>query len=120
MLEGIEILNKVEIMEPPMWISIAGLVCFVWLLGGIILFFINVITDFLEDKWWIAFLIVIVSCLGISAMSVLNKNLLTEPTGIYEYQVTIDDSVSMNEFLEKYEIIDVKGKIYTIRDKEVE
>ena len=42
-----------------------------------------------------------------------------EPTE-YEtqYKVVIDDSVSMNEFTEKYEIIDQEGKIYTVREKE--
>lgn len=32
-------------------------------------------------------------------------------------KVTIDDSVSMNEFLDKYEILDQEGKIYTVREK---
>lgn len=35
-----------------------------------------------------------------------------------QYKVVIDDSVSMNEFTEKYEIIDQDGKIYTVREKE--
>ena len=35
----------------------------------------------------------------------------------YHYQVTIDDSVSMNEFLDKYEILDQEGKIYTVRER---
>lgn len=35
-----------------------------------------------------------------------------------QYKVTIDDSVSMTEFLDKYEIIDQDGKIYTIRERE--
>ena len=34
-----------------------------------------------------------------------------------QYKITIDDSVSMNEFNEKYEIIDQEGKIYTVREK---
>ena len=42
-----------------------------------------------------------------------------EPTGRYEYKVLIDDSVSMTEFYEKYDLISVDGQIYTIRDKEV-
>lgn len=33
------------------------------------------------------------------------------------YKVTIDDSVSMNEFLDKYEIVDQEGKIYTVKEK---
>jgi hypothetical protein len=35
-----------------------------------------------------------------------------------QYKVVIDDSVSMNEFTEKYEIIDQDGKIYIVREKE--
>lgn len=33
------------------------------------------------------------------------------------YQVTVDDSVSMNEFQNKYEIIKVEGKIYTVKER---
>ena len=33
------------------------------------------------------------------------------------YQVTVDDSVSINEFQNKYEIIEVEGKIYTVRER---
>lgn len=35
-----------------------------------------------------------------------------------EYKVTIDDSVSMNDFLDKYEILDQEGKIYTVKERE--
>ena len=35
-----------------------------------------------------------------------------------EYKVTIDDSVLMNEFLDKYEILDQEGKIYTVKERE--
>ena len=34
-----------------------------------------------------------------------------------QYKVMISDEVSINEFLEKYEIIDTEGKIYTVREK---
>ena len=36
----------------------------------------------------------------------------------YHYKVIIDDSVSMNEFLDKYEILDQEGKIYTVKERE--
>lgn len=44
-----------------------------------------------------------------------------EPTA-YEtqYKVTISDEVSINEFLERYEIIDQEGKIYTVRERDGE
>ena len=33
------------------------------------------------------------------------------------YKVTISDEVSMNEFFEKYEVINTEGKIYTVRER---
>ena len=33
------------------------------------------------------------------------------------YKVIISDEVSMNDFLEEYEIIDQEGKIYTVRER---
>lgn len=34
-----------------------------------------------------------------------------------QYKVTISDEVSLNEFNDRYEIIDQEGKIYTVREK---
>ena len=38
----------------------------------------------------------------------------------YEYKVLIDDSVPLNEFNEKYEILDQEGQIYTVIEREVD
>ena len=35
-----------------------------------------------------------------------------------EYKVIIEDSVSINEVLDKYEILDQEGKIYTVKERE--
>lgn len=35
-----------------------------------------------------------------------------------QYKVTVTDEVSMNEFMEKYEIIEQDGKIYTVRERD--
>ena len=35
-----------------------------------------------------------------------------------QYKVLISDEVPMNEFLERYEIIDQEGKIFTVREVE--
>ena len=34
-----------------------------------------------------------------------------------QYKVVISDKVTMNEFYEKYEILDQDGKIYTVRER---
>ena len=33
------------------------------------------------------------------------------------YKVTISDEVSMNEFMDKYEILNQEGKIYTVKER---
>ena len=35
-----------------------------------------------------------------------------------KYDVIVDDSVSLVDFYEKYEVIDINGKIYTVKEKE--
>ena len=42
------------------------------------------------------------------------------PSDIKQYQVTISDNVSMVEFNERYDVISVEGKIWTIVEKEME
>lgn len=42
------------------------------------------------------------------------------PIKFIKYKVTVSEEVSMTEFFERYEIIDVDGAIYTIREKECE
>ena len=39
---------------------------------------------------------------------------------VSEYEVTISDEVSMNDFYNRYEIIEQRGEIYVIREKENE
>lgn len=34
------------------------------------------------------------------------------------YSVIIDDSVSMTEFYDRYDVLDIKGKIFTITERE--
>ena len=36
------------------------------------------------------------------------------------YKVTISDEVSMNEFMNKYEILNQDGKIYTVKERKGE
>jgi hypothetical protein len=35
-----------------------------------------------------------------------------------EYQVTVDSSVSFQEFFEKYEVVSADGYVYTVIEKE--
>lgn len=109
MLDGINVLNTIAIhKEFPTWAYLTigllfgvgiGLTCcfeFKTIIVGIILF----ISGFLVLVYGI------------------NTNL--QYSGEYNYQVTIDESVSMVDFTSKYDIIRVDGEIYTIREKDGE
>ena len=116
LMKGIEVLNQVEIMDNSLTLLITAII-----LG--ILFcicIVGVIISAVKCKF-ITFIIfgifLLCSWIGfVVTAKASDKKII--PTGKYEYQVTIDDSVSMNEFYEKYEIVEVNGKIYTIREKE--
>lgn len=54
-----------------------------------------------------------------SIMGIVSGKKYVDPTK-YEthYKVIVDDSVSMTEFNEKYEVLKQEGKIYTVRERE--
>lgn len=52
---------------------------------------------------------VVILCLPIDAA--------TQVPDYNTYEVILDDSVSMNEFMEKYEVLEQRDKIYVIKEK---
>ena len=114
MINGVEILAMEEVA-----ISYA----FNWdmcLLIGVLIFVIMLIIGTVSERgsdmivWIIAG--IVFGCL----FGALSGSVTEEPTE-YEnrYKVTISDEVSMNDFLERYEIIDKEGKIYTVVERGV-
>ncbi len=55
--------------------------------------------------------------IGLVALTITVGYLIPENKYETLYQVTVDDSVSMNEFQNKYEIIKIEGKIYTVKER---
>ena len=62
-------------------------------------------------------LFVIISALGVWGVNELWKECHTVYT---DYYVTIDDTVSLNEFMDRYEIQRQDGKIFVVREREIE
>ena len=117
-MTGVEILNT-EIfyeMEVSMWLIplLAG--C------GLIAGLIVAIIEWFNYGFDIDCIFLITTCILIGLFfGVLGTAYTASETDVVdhiEYKVTIDDSVSMNEFLDKYEILDQEGKIYTVKEKE--
>ena len=115
-MNGVEILSSIEVgvMYTTNW-WLAG---FIWIgiifISGLIGFLLDNI-DRVESTMCGCFIGALVGMLIWIFVGCLGYH----PTA-YEthYKVTIDDSVSMNEFLEKYEILNQEGKIYTVKERE--
>lgn len=109
MIEGIEILAQSEIMNMPSWTG--------WILVLVIFGLVVGILGLFTDIDYLLFLGIIGICAGLVGLLVTVITDPKEPTGRYEYQVTISEDVSLTEFYEHYEVIGQNGKIWNIRDK---
>lgn len=119
-IEGVTVLNEIVIYKDvPAIISILTIIAIV---GGALIIGMALADLGLGDNigFFIKLIIgIVLIILGIIGLVYINK-IIKQPTGDYEYQVSIDDTVVMSEFYENYEVIDVQGKIYTIREKDGE
>lgn len=103
MLEGITVLTQTEIEDANvLWFFIPFFVAFV------LISVISAISGFGDWAMAAAVSIAIGLICYVQAM---------RPTGEYRYEVMIDESVSMTEFYERYDVIDQRGKIYKIKEK---
>ena len=117
-MNGVEILSSAQVAcelafnWAAFWIAFGITLCIV-ILSGVV----PVVKG--ECEWWLILICLFIGAIGGSMMGCLFGNVCSTPIA-YEthYKVTIDDSVSMNEFLNKYEILDQEGKIYTVKERE--
>lgn len=111
MIEGIEVLNKVPIMEPyrNSLGEIAALLFAIFFIVTLVLFANGL--DFL-----IAGISAIITIILLATSILLYE--LQKETGRYEYQCIISDEVLFVDMYEKYEVVSKNGELWTIRDKE--
>lgn len=111
-MNGVEILNSETMYNTilPGWIGVIGFMM-------IVVFVISAGYFGLYRRISATIIYCILTVCGVALMTLAmlsNHNSINH----IEYKVTIDDSVLMNEFLDKYEILDQEGKIYTVKEKE--
>ena len=115
-MNGIEILNKTEILVESSYAGTLMLVAIFGLMVGVIC--LSVIPPKIKNAIFQLIVITIFVIITVASMvSLVLSTDLKSPTGEYEYQVTIDDSVSFTEFNEKYEVISQEGKIFTVKER---
>lgn len=108
MVEGITILNTTAVTGLPTWVSVLAFVIF---FIGAIVFAVSMILD--GPVWVTASSLMI----GLIVMIACGIFKYTVKTGEYRYECTIDDSVSYNEVVENYKIVEQRGDIWVLEDK---
>ena len=113
MLDGINVLaqHTVLVQTGTTWgFSIAAIAGSLLILIGLIV--IYCIISEKDCPAWAPFIITVLFILGIGCWSL--KPVKQELT---EYKATIDETVSLREFNERYIMIDCDGEIYTFRER---
>lgn len=118
-MTGVEILNQWEVVTDTVFSWKSAWIGFAF--GAVAAILISLLV-MLDDFDWSCFgwmCLITIPILGI--IIGLFSGFLIAPTPIeYEtrYEVSITEEVNMKEFMDKYEILDTRGSIYTVREKE--
>ena len=116
-MDGVTILSVGEYVE-----SIGGawsITSVLLLIFGFLRLFLGVAV-FSESKTPSVFMVGILTLFmsGFITIAAAQKYKSNGPTiNIPRYKVTVSDSVSYNKFVEKYNVLEVEDKIYTVIDK---
>lgn len=117
-MDGVTILNEFEVVTKTVfsWES------FWWgaLIGAGFGLIVAIIFGLQEGDWAAFFIGLGVYCTLFGLLVGLLGGFVLKPKPVeYEthYEVSIDENVNMQEFMDKYEIIETRGSIYTVREK---
>ena len=116
-MNGVEILNQTNVYkvdgEPWIFWLIFGagfLVGLIWMIIQWVTFGFDI-----EDSLLLVALTFIGFVVGgVAFICTLDD---TDELKYVKYQVTVSNAVSLNEVMDKYEIIDQEGKIYTVKER---
>lgn len=117
-MDGVTILNEFEVVTKTVF-SWESFWC--GALVGASIGLITAIIFGLQEREWLAFFVGLgVFCTIIGLLVGLLEGFILKPKSVeYEthYEVSIDENVNMQEFMNTYEIIETRGSIYTVREK---
>lgn len=117
-MNGVNILNEFEVVTKTAFSGDS----FWWgVLIGAGIGLIMAIIFGLQEADWFAFVVgFVVFCTIIGLLVGLLGGFVLKPKPVeYEtrYEVSINEDVNMQDFINKYEIIETRGYIYTVREK---
>lgn len=112
-MTGVEILNTIyeyDSLIHPMWFVS-------FLMATLIIGILGICTIDYDKVQTILKILVTFTIIG-TFVCVLGSTVKTNEIADTKYQVIISEDVNFSEFMERYEILDQEGKIYTVRERE--
>ena len=111
-MEGVQILNKIEVTE-------FG-VCNILLLIAFIFFtVISIALMIIVDEIYLTIIFGVLTVVFTIACGVSMAISFDSSGKHYRYECLIDESISLNDLYEKYEIVEQRGEIWVLEEKEV-
>lgn len=122
-MQGVHILNTTEILENPSWtINLINVGSFIAIIGAIFMIVTMIIAHKFTYKTIKTMAVASLSTIIVGLIVVIITSITSSqkliPTGRCQYEVTIDDTVSFTELNDQYEVIEQRGKIWVLKDKE--
>ena len=117
-MEGVTILNQFEVVAETTF-NWSAFECG-FLIGICMGLIIGIIFGLSEWDWFAFLFMFLATGLAMGVLLGLLFGFVINPTPVdYEthYEVTINEEVSMTEFMDKYEVIETRGLIYTVKEK---
>lgn len=122
-MNGVEVLNKIPIYGTVEW---ALYTMFFLLIAIPLVFIIYSIIHVIHGKHWSIIIENTIFSILLGLFAAILFVVVADKTGIsqdknnvmyYKYQVVVSDEVKFSEFMEKYEILEQNGDIYTIQER---
>ena len=117
-MNGVEILNQTNVYQTEDYPWIIGVLVGVGFVIGLIYLIKDYATYGKSTGGDAAFIMLTALGLVLGLITYICTMHETDKVDYIKYQVTISEEVSLTDFLDKYEILDQEGKIYTVKEKD--
>lgn len=115
MIDGVTILATKTMSKPAPWVETLGCIFTIGVICG---FLLVILFTIFESDWLLNIGVPILICAaGFGLITCLLASSITVPD-YSTYEVILDDSVSMNEFMNTYEVLEQRGQIYVVKEIE--
>ena len=115
MIDGVTVLASEIVMTSCASMNIIGYIFVGLLVLGFVSLLIGAVADSLG---FVQTGVIMLGCSFILFLICIPIDAMTQIPDYTKYEVILDDSVSMNEFMNTYEVLEQRGQIYVVKEIE--